>query len=94
MKQFEISADAERSLNVLVDWFGARRGGRIVDAYDWVRDELRRMPELGTLEPDGRTRVLVARSSIGSTRCCPIESFYSTFLTRGAIPIADEVDVR
>ena len=59
MKQFEISADAERSLNVLVDWFGARRGGRIVDAYDWVRDELRRMPELGTLEPDGRTRVLV-----------------------------------
>jgi plasmid stabilization system protein ParE len=59
MKQFEISADAERSLNVLVDWFGARRGGHIVDAYDWVRDELRRMPELGTLEPDGRTRVLV-----------------------------------
>ena len=44
---------------MLVDWFGARRGGRIVDAYDWVRDELRRMPELGTLEPDGRTRVLV-----------------------------------
>lgn len=57
--QFEISEEAQRALIRLVRWFGHKRAGEIVDAYDWIRENLRSFPDLGTSSDDGLTRVLV-----------------------------------
>ena len=58
MRQFDVSDSALAEMLAIMDWYGRRKAERVERAYLSLRLDLPRFPELGTLETDGRTRVL------------------------------------
>jgi plasmid stabilization system protein ParE len=54
----EIAIDDLVAITQYILSYSTKAAGDFVDAFDKVLDDLRRFPEIGTLEPDAETRVL------------------------------------